>query len=174
MKYALSSRVIHWLMATIILFLLGLGIYMTKILPKDSPNHLQVYELHKSFGVLVIALIVIRIINRFIKKAPPLPDTMPKYEQILAHLGHFGLYVLMIAVPLSGFLMSNSFGFAVKFFGIELPLLLESNFDHGKIFAEAHELSAYALLGLMLAHVAAVIKHRFFDKPENDVLKRMI
>lgn len=147
---------------------------MTDFLPKDSPNHLQVYELHKSFGVLALALIFIRIINRFIKKPPALPDSMPKIEQILAHLGHLGLYFLMVAVPLSGFLMSNSFGFPVKFFGLELPMLVTTNFEHGKVFAEAHELCAYALLGLIATHVAAVIKHRFFDKPENDVLKRMI
>lgn len=174
MKYALSSRIIHWLMAAIILFLLGLGIYMTEILPKDAVNHLQVYELHKSLGVLVLILLFVRIINRIVKKAPPLPNTMPKYEQILAHLGHIGLYVLMFVVPISGFLMSNSFGFAVKFFSIELPMLIGTDFERGKLFAEAHELSAYALLGLVAVHVGAVIKHRFFDKPEHDVLKRMI
>lgn len=174
MRYALSSRIIHWFMALVILFLLGLGIYMTEFLPKDSPNHLQVYELHKSFGVVALIFIFIRIVNRFVKKAPALPDTMPKIEQILSHLGHLGLYVLMLVVPLSGFLMSNSFGFPVKFFGTELPVLIGTNFDHGKLFAEAHELGAYALLGLVVVHVAAVIKHRFFDKPENDVLKRMI
>lgn len=161
-------------MAVVILFLLGLGIYMTEFLSKESPNHLQVYELHKSFGVVVLALIFIRIINRLVKKAPPLPETMHKFERILAHLGHLGLYVLMIVVPLSGFLMSNSFGFPVKLFGLELPMLVATDFTHGRFFSEVHELAAYALLGLVIAHVAAVIKHRFFDKPENDVLKRMI
>ncbi len=147
---------------------------MTEFLPKDSPNHLQVYEIHKSFGVIILLLIFLRILNRLIKKAPALPKTMSKIEQILAHLGHLGLYASMIVVPLSGFLMSNSFGFPVKFFGTELPVLIGTNFDHGKLFAEIHELGAYALLGLVVVHVAAVIKHRFFDKPENDVLKRMI
>ncbi len=161
-------------MAVVILFLLGLGIYMTEILANDSPHHLQVYELHKSFGVIALALIAIRIINRLVKKAPPLPDSMPKYEQILAHLGHFGLYILMILVPLAGFLMSNSFGFAVKFFGIELPLLISTNFEQGKIFAAAHKFGAYALIALIAAHIGAVLKHRFFDQKENDVLKRMI
>jgi cytochrome b561 len=80
----------------------------------------------------------------------------------------------MILVPLSGFLMSNSFGFPVKIFGIELPMLVGTNFELGKILAEAHELCAYGLLGLIIAHVLAVIKHRFFDKPENDVLGRML
>ncbi len=173
-KYPLSSRIIHWLMAALILFMLALGIYMTQFLPKDSPQHLEIYELHKSFGVIALVLIFIRILNRLLKKAPALPASMPKAEQILAHLGHFGLYVLMILVPLSGFLMSNSFGFPVKFFSVELPQLIGTNFELGKIFAAAHELCAYGLLALIIAHVLAVIKHRFFDRPENDVLKRML
>ena len=161
-------------MAALILSMLALGIYMTDFLPKGSPKHLEIYELHKSFGVVALALIFIRIVNRLLKKAPALPESMPKTEKILAHLGHFGLYVLMILVPLSGFLMSNSFGFPVKFFGLELPVLVSTNFELGKIFATAHELCAFVLLGLIVAHVLAVIKHRFFDKPENDVLGRML
>lgn len=161
-------------MAVIIIFLLGLGIYMTDFLPKDSPNHLEIYSLHKSFGVIALILIFIRVLNRFINKAPALPKTFKKSEQILSHLAHFGLYILMLCVPLSGYLMSNSFGYPVHLFSIELPKLIGTNFELGKIFAEAHEISAFSLLGLVAIHILAVIKHRFFDKPENDVLKRMI
>ncbi len=173
-KYPLSSRIIHWLMAALIFFLLGLGIYMTDFLPKDAPNHLEVYSLHKSLGAIALIFIFIRVINRFIFKAPALPATLKKSEQILSHLGHFGLYVLMLCVPLSGYLMSDSFGYPVHLFSFELPMLIGTNFELGKVFAEAHELSAFSLLGLVGIHVLAVIKHRFFDKPENDVLKRMI
>lgn len=173
-KYPLSSRILHWLMALLILGMLGIGIYMTDFLPKDSPNHLKIYELHKSFGVMVLILVFIRIFNRLITKVPPLPETISKIEKILAHLGHFALYALMILIPLSGYLMSNSFGFPVHFFGIEMPFLVEKNFEHGKIFAEAHEILAYTLIAVIVLHIAAVVKHRYFDKPENDVLKRMI
>ena len=173
-KYSLTSRILHWSMAALILFLLGLGIYMTDFLPKDAPNRMEVYDLHKSFGALVLVLIFIRIINRFIFKAPALPATLVKWEKIAAHLGHAGLYLLMIAVPLSGYLMSNSFGYPVHFFGIELPFLIEKNLELGGFFAEAHEISAFSLLGLVAIHVLGALKHRFFDKPENDVLKRML
>ncbi len=173
-KYPASSRAIHWLMALVIFAALGVGIYMTQILPKDAPNHLEVYSLHKSIGVIALILVIIRIINRLIFKAPALPNTIKKHEQILSHLGHFGLYVLMVAVPLSGYLMSNSFGFPVHLFSIEMPILIERNFEVGKILAEIHEISAFCLLALVAAHILAVVKHRFFDKPENDVLKRML
>lgn len=173
-KYSLSSRIIHWLMALIILTLLAVGIYMTEFLSKESANRMVIYDMHKSFGVMALILIFLRIINRFVKKTPALPNTMPKYEIILSHLGHFGLYVLMLIVPLSGYLMSNSFGFPVKFFSLEMPILVQNNFELGKFFAEVHELSAYGLLTLIIVHILAVIKHRFFDRPEHDVLKRML
>lgn len=174
MKYSISSRIIHWLMAIIILGLLGMGIYMTEFLSKEAPNRMDVYNLHKSFGVIALILVFIRIINRFIYKSPALPASMPKAEIILAQLAHLGLYLLMIVVPLSGYLMSNSFGYPAMFFGHELPFLVERNFEYGKFFSEAHELSAYGLLGLVALHVLGALKHRFFDKPENDVLKRML
>ncbi len=174
MKYALTSRILHWSMAAIILFLLGLGIYMTEFLEKEAPNRMEIYGLHKSLGALVLILIFMRVVNRMIYKAPPLPESLPKLEKNLAHLTHIALYFLMILVPLSGYLMSNSFGYPVHLFGIELPFIAEKNLDHGKLFAEAHELSAFTLLGLVALHFLGALKHRFFDKKENDVIGRMI
>ena len=174
MKYPLSSRILHWLMAAIILFMLGLGIYMTNFLSKEAPNRMDVYNLHKSLGALVLALIIVRAVNRFALGAPAMPQTLPKSQKILAHLAHFGLYILMILAPLSGYLMSNLFGYPVAFFGIELPKIAETNFKLGDFFHEMHEILPYVLLGLITVHILAVVKHRFFDKPENDVLKRMV
>ena len=174
MKYALSSRILHWLMAVIILFLLGLGIYMTDFLSKEASNRMEIYNLHKSLGVVVLILVVIRLINRFVKKPPALPETMASWERVAAHLTHIFLYALMIVVPLSGYLMSNSFGYPVMLFGIQMPFIIATNFELGKVFAEAHEIAAFSLLGLVVLHVAGALKHRFFDKPQNDVLGRMI
>jgi cytochrome b561 len=174
MKYPISSRILHWLMAAIILFLLGLGIYMSEFLSKEAPNRLDIYNLHKSLGALVLGLVFVRIINRFIFKAPALPNSLPKFERIAAHLAHVALYLLMIAVPLSGYLMSNLFGYPVHFFSVNLPNIVEANPDLGMKIHESHGVFAYILLGVIALHVAGVIKHKFFDKPENDVLKRMI
>jgi cytochrome b561 len=174
MKYSLSSRILHWLMAAIILFLLGLGIYMADFMSKEAPNRLDIYNLHKSFGALVLGLVFIRIVNRLICKAPALPNSLPKIEKIMAHLAHAALYLLMIAVPLSGYLMSNLFGYPVNFFGLILPNIIEANPDLGMKISESHGVFAYILLGFIVLHVAGVIKHKFFDRPENDVLKRMI
>lgn len=174
MKYAISSRIIHWIMAALIIFMLGLGLYMADYLPKDAPNRLEIYGLHKSLGALALIFILIRVINRFIFKSPALPNSLPKLEKTLAHIGHIALYILMIAAPLSGYLMSNSFGYPVQLFSISLPVLISANFEAAKFFKEAHEVSTTLLMIVVAVHIAAVIKHRFFDKPENDVLKRML
>lgn len=174
MKYHLSSRVLHWIMAALIIFLLGLGIYMVDFLSKEAPSRMGIYALHKSLGVMVLILVVVRIINRLLHPAPALPKSLPKYEIILAHLAHFALYLLMILVPLSGYLMSNSFGYPVHFFGIELPIIAEKNFESAGFFAKCHEFFAYTLIAVIALHLIAVIKHRFFDRPEHDLLQRMI
>lgn len=173
-KYSLPSRILHWLMAFLIISLLGLGIYMADFLSKEAANRMEIYNLHKSLGVIALALIIVRIVNRFINPAPKLPQTIKKQERIIAHIGHIALYILMLIVPLSGYLMSNSYGYPVKLFSINMPHLIQTNYDLGKIFSQTHELGAYALLFLVSLHILGALKHRFFDKPENDVLKRMI
>ena len=174
MKYSISSRLIHWFMALIIISLLVLGIYMADFLPEDSQNKYFIYNLHKSFGVLALALIVIRIINRYIYKAPSLSNEFSQIEKIATHTIHILLYVLMIAVPVSGYLMSNAYGYPVHFFNVAMPNLISAMPDSAKFFAKMHKFSAYALLFLIILHFLAALKHRFFDKPEKNVLNKMI
>ena len=174
MKYTLLSRIIHWFMAFLIVFMICFGLYMTDFIDTDNNNRYFFYDMHKSFGVLILLLLLLRIINRLFSPPPALPSTIKKCERKFAHSGHFSFYVLMLIVPLSGYLMSNSYGYEVKFFGIDLPFLISPNIDIAEIFSEIHEISAFSLAGLISIHVIAVIKHRFFDQIENDVLKRML
>lgn len=173
-KYHLTSRILHWLMSLLIFGLLGLGIYMADFLPSDATNKFQIYDLHKSFGVMVLILVFIRIFNRFLHPAPTLPQGLPAIEKFASHVAHILLYVLMLVIPLSGYLMSNSYGFAVHFFTIEMPNLISTNPQIGRIFAKTHKFAAYGLIATIGLHVGGALKHRFFDKPENDVLKRML
>ena len=174
MKYHLLSRIFHWVMAILIIFMIGFGIYMTDFISNENTNRHTIYELHKSIGVLVLILLIARIINRLYHKPPTLPESIKNFEKKIAYLAHLGFYFLMLIVPLSGYLMSNFYGFEVKIFGIILPNLTSQNIDLAKIFGEIHEISAFSLAGLIALHVSAVIKHRFFDQKENDVLKRML
>jgi cytochrome b561 len=172
-KYALSVRIVHWAMATIIIGLLGLGFYMEYFLAGDSPFRGQIYYLHKSFGALVLFFIAYRIFLKLTNKAPELPKTINKLSQRLAFFTHMALYLLMIMMPLSGYLMSNSFGHPVHLFFIELPNLVSKNIELGKLFGDIHEILGYSFAFIITLHIAGALKHRFFDLPDNDVLKRI-
>lgn len=173
-KYHLSLRIIHWLMAALIIFMLCLGIYMADFLDRESANRQAIYHLHKSLGVSVLLLTFIRVINRLCHRNPHLPNTIPLWQRIAAYTTYVALYTLMFMVPLSGYLMSNYYGYPVNLFNFEMMFLVGRNLEMAKIFSEIHEVTAYALLALVTLHFLAALKHRFFDKAENNVLKRII
>lgn len=158
-KYPASIRVLHWLMAIIIVTLICVGLTMED-LPKGDPLRDTLFALHKSFGVTIFLLLVLRVILRMRLGVPALPQVIPATERLFATLGHYALYLFMLIMPLSGFLMTNSFGFPVKFFGVELPKLVGTNKDMGHFYNEIHEIAGYTLIGVITLHVVAVIWHR--------------
>lgn len=170
-RYSLLHRLLHWLIAIGIIGLIAVGLYMTG-LEKDDPNRFEIYSLHKSIGVTVLGLVILRLISRAITYIPPLPAALNVLEKCLAKAVHFALYVGMLAMPISGIIMSNSAGYAVKWFSIELPRFVEKNDIYGKIAHEIHEVGGYVLIALISLHVLGALKHRFFDR-KNDVLHRM-
>lgn len=172
-KYNSVIRILHWLMALIIFGLIGLGIYMSD-LPKGDVTRDALYALHKSFGALIILLFATRLIVRSLTKAPKLPDSFSRSEVLLANLGHKLLYVFMFLVPISGYAMSNFYGYGINMFGLNLPNIVTLNKDMGALAKEAHEILPYILLGIIGLHVAAALKHRFFDAKDKDVLDRML
>lgn len=173
-KYPLLLRSLHWLMALLLIGMLALGLYLEE-LPKEDPSKGMLMGLHKSFGVIALALIGVRIGVRLGSRVPAPLAALTAMEQRLAQLGHLALYALMLLVPLSGFVMSsaNPKRFGVELFGWRLPDLPASEF-WSHLAHEYHGGLAWALLLVILVHVAAVIKHRFFDKPGSDVLPRML
>lgn len=171
MKYPLSIRILHWLMALLIIGLLCLGLYMEG-LPKEDPMRMTLYGLHKSFGVTVFILFLLRWFLRARLGVPPLPDAITAFEKLSAKLGHYALYVFMAAMPLSGYLMSSFGGHPVKLFGLELPNVVEKNPDLSKFFREFHEYAAYTLSAVLSLHVFAVIYHRV--KERVNLLSRML
>jgi cytochrome b561 len=161
---------LHWLMAVVILGMIACGWYMSELEGED-PLRPLLYDLHKAFGVTAFVLVVIRLLVRFTSRKPALPNSFRPLEVKAAATGHALLYVLMIAVPLSGYAMSTLFGFSVKWFGLELPKLLPVDRLLARDVKEMHELFAYSLLAVIAIHVAAVIKHYLFEKV--NLLSRM-
>lgn len=167
-KYGLISRLLHWLMAATILFMIGLGMYMTS-LEKTDIMRPQLYGLHKSIGVTLLLLAGIRILWLMISPPPSPLQILKKFEVIIAKSVIGVLYLLMLVIPSTGYLMSNAFEKPINFFGIiELPQLIASDVAVGKFLSEVHETSAFLMLTLVMLHIAGALKHRLL------ILQRMI
>ena len=161
-QYTATAKTLHWLMAALLVGLLALGLYMTNL--PFSPEKLKLYSWHKWAGVTVFLLLLFRLLWRIKNPPPPLPESMPKALQLVAHAGHFGLYALMFAIPLSGWLMSSAKGFQTVYFGVlPIPDLIEKNKELGHLLAEVHETLSCLFIILLVGHVAAALKHHFID-----------
>src|SRR5689334_24520793 len=132
MKYPLVMRVLHWLIALLIVGQIAMGLIMTRLDDAVPAKYQQLYPLHKSFGLLALLLIAIRLVVRFRHVLPALPNGLAVWEKYGAKIGHAALYVLMFAVPVFGYCMSSTYtqSDGVNFFGAMLPELLPKNDDH--------------------------------------------
>lgn len=110
--YHASLRILHWAMAVGIVGLIASGWYMEG-LDDAAPGKYELYDIHKSFGVLVLLAFPLRLLARLVRPAPNLPRALSAWEHRAAHVGHAALYVLMVAAPLSGYVMSTSGGHGV-------------------------------------------------------------
>jgi len=179
-KYPGSMRVFHWLRALVVLGTLSVGLVMVN-LPDDLPLKFeQLYPNHKQFGLLALLLGLVQLVLRTRARArlPAAPAGLRPWERMLSTFAHRALYVLLIVVPLMGYSMSSTFtqsdGVPFFFFG-QLPELLPKNDRWFEAFQLLHRILAYALLALIVLHVAGALKHRFLDKDaQADVLRRML
>ena len=169
--YTATAKALHWGIAVLIFGMLGLGFYMTGL--DLSPTKLQLYSWHKWAGVTVFALVVVRLAWRVGHKPPPLPQHMAPIERLAAHAGHLVLYVLMFAIPLSGWLMSSAKGFQTVWFGVlPIPDLLAKDKALGDLLQTVHLALNFTLIAVLVGHVGAALKHHFLNK--DDVLTRML
>ena len=122
-RYTRFAILLHWLIAVLIIGAFAMGLVMTDI-PGLTPTKLKYYSWHKWAGVTILALAALRLLWRLANRAPPYPAAMPRWQQFSAHSLLCLLYVLMFAVPLSGYLYTLSAGVLVVYFGVlKLPLL---------------------------------------------------
>ena len=170
-RYTPVAIALHWLMALLLVGSFSVGLYMTDL--TLSPWKLKVYSWHKWAGITAFGLVLIRLLWRALHRPPPLPDSMPLMMQRAAHLGHALLYVLMVAIPLVGWLMSSAKGFQTVYFGVlPIPDLLAKDKALGDLLANVHAALAYFLALVVAGHAAAALKHHLFDR--DDILIRML
>lgn len=163
-SYPAFSKIIHWITALIILGLLSIGFYMGGL--DFSEDKLKLYALHKSFGLLVLALAAIRLISYLFITRPKSLPTHKKAEKILAKIVHIFLYAALFSMPLSGWVMSSAGDFSIQFFGINMPDITSKNESIFHLSKDAHEIMAFILIGIIGMHMAGAFKHHFIDRDE--------
>lgn len=169
--YNRTAIFLHWLVGLGILGTLGLGLYMVDL--PFSPAKLQIYSWHKWAGMTLLFLAVVRLAWRLSHPAPALPDTMGPLSRLAAHAGHWVLYILMLAIPLSGWLMSSAQGFSVVWFGVlPLPDLVAKNLELGEWLNSIHLILNYTLIATLIGHIGAALHHHFIKK--DTVMSRML
>lgn len=190
-RYTRTAIVLHWLIALGIFAMFALGWYMGE-LPKEAPKQMAYdlfdlgiytwqlteeasprtfyFNLHKSIGVTLLALIAIRVLWRVTHRPPALLSSYKAWEKKLATGTHHLLYLLMVAMPLSGLIMAVNSKYGVKWFGIDFIDGLD-NSSMRDLFKEVHETVGALLLLIVILHIAGALKHKFIDKDET--VKRM-
>jgi len=170
-RYTGTAIALHWLIALGIAGTFSLGLYMHEL--PLSPEKLRLYSWHKWVGVTLFLLIVLRLGWRLLNPPPELPGTMPGWQRLAAHGGHYLLYFLMLAVPLSGWLMSSAKGFQTVWFGVlPLPDLLPKDKALGEQLELIHKSLNFLMAFVVGGHVLAALKHHYIDR--DDVLIRML
>lgn len=167
------SRYLHWITAIMFILLIPMGIFTTMI-PLDAPYRQGYYVAHKTIGFSVLILLVARILWHLKSSVPKLDTHLTSSEYWLAKVTHYGLYFLMIMVPVSGYMMSTFGGHLSHFFIWDTPMLMDKNLEAVKPWGIAHKVIlpfiCYILIG---AHVLGALKHHFIDK-HHDSIHRMV
>ena len=171
--YGWIAVALHWLIAALIGVMIVLGLVMTRGFDDDIMTKVALYQWHKSIGIVILTLVVLRLCWRLANPVPRLPETLKPYERGLAHAAHVGLYILMLSIPVSGWLLASASTFPTDVFGwFALPKLITPDQAVEETMAEVHEVLGWVLLALLAVHVGAALKHHFVLK--DDVLRRML
>lgn len=161
-RYTGPAVVLHWLVALLIVVAFPLGVYMHDL--PLSPDKLKLYSYHKWLGISILLLVAVRLAWRLTHTPPALPDSMADWQRRASAIAHGALYGLMIAIPLSGWLMSSAKGFQTVWFGVlPLPDLVGKDPALGDLLATVHQTLNFSLLGLVVVHITAALKHHFIQ-----------
>ncbi|MGE5320152.1 MAG: cytochrome b [Hyphomicrobiaceae bacterium] len=163
MRYSTPAIVLHWLVALLIFAAFPLGLYMADL--PFSPEKLKLFSYHKWIGVSVFMLAVFRVTWRLTHMPPPLPASVAAWQRRASVIVHGLLYLLILVVPISGWLMSSAKGVQTVWFGVlPLPDLIGKDKALGRQLAEVHETLNYTMLALVVVHVSAALQHHFIER----------
>lgn len=173
-RWGAISQGFHWLTVLLVFGLLVVGFLMADFI-EDIGARFRLIQWHKSFGMLVLALSMLRLVWRACGPVPLLPTSLKPHEKVLAHLTHYGLYAVLFAMPIVGWLMvsASTRGIPTEVFGLfTLPKLIGPDKALHDFFEDLHEILAFVLIGLVALHAGAAFKHHFVLK--DNILRRML
>jgi len=172
-RYTAVAIALHWLIALLVLCLMTVGFTMTDLPKSAGPIKLKLYAYHKWAGVSIFALVLLRVLWRLGHRPPAPPAGMQDWQRRAAAGTHLLLYLLTVAVPLTGWLFSSAKGFQTVVFGVwPIPDLLSKDLALAEILRGSHQALNYLMAVLVILHVAAALKHHWIDR--DGVLSSML
>lgn len=166
-----GAQLLHWLMAAGIATSMGLGWVMVNM-PAGAAQF-QLYSLHKSLGITLLALAALRLVWRWINTTPPLPDTLPRHERWLARAGHRALYALMLLMPISGYVINSAANFPLNVFGlVQIPNVTPASETLGGLASTLHLAFFWGFVAVLTAHIGGALRHHFVLR--DNILRRML
>ncbi|MFZ0258000.1 MAG: cytochrome b [Gammaproteobacteria bacterium] len=164
------QQTLHWFIVIAAITQLTLGFTFTS-LPQDDPVRGTVFAAHATVGLIILAVMLARLGWRLSNPVPRLPETLKPWEKRLARSTHWLLYLLLIGMPIGGYLLVNAHGHAVPFFGTELPPLIPANETLEEIIEVIHIGGAFSIIGLVILHAVGALRHEFIL--HDNTLRRM-
>jgi cytochrome b561 len=169
--YSLTARVLHWVTAVIVIGMIPVGIYMANASPGPMQDFL--YDLHRSFGVVLLPIVLARLAYRFTHPPPPLPTDIPAVQRGAAHVVHYALYALLIVQPIVGWIATSAYRAPILvFWTFTLPPIWPEDRAFSERMFVVHKALGIAIAVLALMHIAAALYHHFVRR--DATLMRML
>lgn len=168
-RYGVVARTLHWILALLIVFTTGLGWRMMFI--EKEPGAAEWFDLHRSIGLTIATLVALRLVWRLGHRPEALPDAVPGWQARLAAITHGLLYLLMVVIPVTGYLGAAHTKADVSWFGRALPRWTAPDHDLAEQFFDVHGTLVWVLVALVALHVAGALKHWLVDR--DGVFQRM-
>lgn len=170
-SYGIIAQSLHWLLAVLVFAQIGLGLYAASL--PVSLARLQWLSRHKSLGLAILVLVLVRLTWRSMNRPPLLPEAMPQWRRRAAATAHWVLYALLVSAPLAGWMHASAAGLSVNWFGVlQVPDLLPKNPDLSNALKGLHRGCVALLALLVLGHAAAALHHAFVLR--DGVIHRML
>lgn len=175
LQWGAVTRLLHWTVALLVIGMIAAGLYAVSLdtsTPAGDQAFFAVIDLHKSFGLVVLMLMAVRVVWRLSEQALVWLPTTPLWEKVLAYSSQALIYIGLFVMPVSGFLWATAFGEPMRLFGFKLPGIIHLKGPAATLAKHVHVITAFVLIAIVSLHIAGALKNHFINR--NDVLRNML